>query len=176
MGTMDRNDYLNFALDVLNQFENYGDQNIRISFDQLRKNRSHERMMNRLAHCQSEYADVLYVHFSTFSLVLVYGNLNHSIYNYTVRHNKGNLSMTELKRTKDWFWTEQAYHNDYTPIKTERRGVFHVWEKPYLIRAKTDRVSKYYKKWENGFLVEEGNNFGDTENFYIIGSIHIYEK
>lgn len=175
MELMEHTEYLIFASELLNQFQNYSSNSIRISFDKL-KTEPHEQLMNRLAKCRQEHADAMFIHFNKFSLVLVHGNASKFVYKYASVHSKGNLTMSEMKHKNDWFWTNEAYSQNHVFIRHENAGRFHVWEHPYLIRAKTDKVSNYYKIWRNGILVDEGDEFGSTENFYIIGSIHIYEK
>ena len=43
--------------------------------------------------------------------------------------------------------------------------------KPYGFKAQTYFDIDYRKEWHNGEMVYEGNNYGDTSIFYIVGEI-----
>ena len=47
--------------------------------------------------------------------------------------------------------------------------------KPGHIRAQTYADMDYRKEWYAGECYYEGNNYGDTSNFYMIGRI-VYKK
>ena len=44
-----------------------------------------------------------------------------------------------------------------------------LWKHPYLLRAQTELDKDYRKEWCAGDIVYEGNNYGDTSDFFIIG-------
>jgi len=46
-----------------------------------------------------------------------------------------------------------------------------LWETPYILEAQTDYDKDYRKEWKNGYLEYEGNEYGDTSEFYIIGCL-----
>ena len=83
------------------------------------------------------------------------------------------LTMTEFKRKKDYsfiFELKQLDNDNLLEIDKEN-FVLRLWKAPVLIRAQTYDDMDFRKEWNWGDLVYEGNNFGDTSNFYIIGSI-----
>lgn len=43
--------------------------------------------------------------------------------------------------------------------------------KPFAFNAQTFYDMDYRKEWNNGDLVYEGNNYGDTTKFYIVGKV-----
>lgn len=46
---------------------------------------------------------------------------------------------------------------------------FHIWERPYALRAQTISDMNFGDYWEGRQLVTEGNKYGDTSCFYIVG-------
>ena len=46
---------------------------------------------------------------------------------------------------------------------------FHIWERPYCLCAQTVSDMNYGDRWEGTELVWEGNKYGDTTRFFIIG-------
>lgn len=48
---------------------------------------------------------------------------------------------------------------------------FHIWESPYHLSAETIADRNYGDRYNGDDLVEEGNKFGDTSDFFIIGYI-----
>lgn len=46
-----------------------------------------------------------------------------------------------------------------------------VWKNPYGLEAHTEANENYGSRWEGGELVEEGDYFGETSTFFIIGYI-----
>lgn len=46
---------------------------------------------------------------------------------------------------------------------------FHIWERPYVLRAQTISDMNYGDHWIGSQLVTEGNKYGDASRFYIVG-------
>jgi len=60
-------------------------------------------------------------------------------------------------------------------IDYDEKHVLEIWTKPGHIRAQTYADMDYRKEWYAGECYYEGNNYGDTSNFYMIGRI-VYKK
>lgn len=145
---------------------------IEIDFTSL-KQASHESIMNRLSRCREPYAEVMLIHMHWFSLVMIFGNQSEFVKKYLHSNHQGNMSMSDFKRTNSYRWHKSDMEQQHHDIGKNVSDYFHLWKKPYEIDAKTDRVSNYGDIWHGDYLIYEGNKFGDTEPFFIIGSIQI---
>jgi hypothetical protein len=101
-----------------------------------------------------------------FSLVIVY-NLPSRFYNLV----NYSCTMTEFKKSKISLWNTINKERGQEQTLWSNGSTFHRWNHPYNLRAQTISDMDYRKEFNHGELVYEGNNYGDTSNFYIVGSI-----
>ena len=85
----------------------------------------------------------------------------------------GEFTMTEFKCKKgfSFIYELKQLDNDALLKIDKEYSILHIWKEPILIRAQTYEDMDFRKEWKGGYLVYDGNNFGDTSKFYIIGSI-----
>ena len=81
--------------------------------------------------------------------------------------------MTEFKRKKGFSFISELKQLDNDALLKIDKGKFElcIWKEPILIRAQTYEDMDFRKEWSGGYLVYDGNNFGDTSKFYMIGSV-----
>jgi hypothetical protein len=84
---------------------------------------------------------------------------------------KYGCTLTKLKQKGLAFLRYSGTCKEGSILKLDDGVEFHVWERPYLLRAQTVSDMNYGDRWEGSTLVEEGNKYGDTSRFYIIGYI-----
>lgn len=144
---------------------------INLPYRQL-KNESHYEIINRLAKCRKPYASAILIEFSMTTLVMVHEKQIDFVEKYLRRNYLESYSMTEFKTKRPYQWEKFDKESGSKCFTIHEKNTFHLWDNPLQIRAVTDRVSDYRKEWRFGVLEYEGNNFGDHEMFYIIGSIH----
>ena len=106
------------------------------------------------------------------TLVMVHEKQIDFVEKYLRRNYLESYSMTEFKTKGPYQWEKFDKESGSKCFTIHEKNTFHLWDNPLQIRAVTDRVSDYRKEWRFGVLEYEGNNFGDHEMFYIIGSIH----
>lgn len=78
------------------------------------------------------------------------------------------ITLSNLKR-RDFFFVYLLDRELLSDIKTESGEIIKLFASPYRLRAQTVYDTDYRKEWVNGYLVYDGNNFGDTTSYYIIG-------
>lgn len=88
----------------------------------------------------------------------------------------GSWTMTELKR--DGYWAFQEMDRDRTARKMnwDEQNWLNVWSIPVHLRAVTNGDKDFRKEYEGGYLVYEGNQYGDTSDFCIIGTLLCKKK
>lgn len=136
------------------------------------KNTSHSKLIDRLSHCSEPYIDALLIHFDDFILVLAFNNTSTPEKNYLQNNYSGSMTMTNFKSTRAYYWRGIVYETPNSQIIQEGNFKFHIWKNPYKIRAVTSRDKDFRKEYYGDYLEYEGNNYGDTSDFFIIGSIH----
>lgn len=162
--------YQRFGEEVLRLIRENKEACIQLTFAQLKRT-PHQHMMNRLGKCRNPNAELMVIHFYGFSLVLTYDVPSVPVHNYLISNSFCGTSMTEFKKSRLLGYALEEQRG-YFQIKGATGEALHLWKQPYKIEAKTDRVSDYRKEWRGGVLDYEGNQWGDTESFYIIGSLH----
>lgn len=82
-------------------------------------------------------------------------------------------TMTEFKKDRTLISrvNRQKENSIISRFELDNRGVFQLYKYPIRLRAITALDKDYRKEWKNGVLVYEGNNYGDTSDFYVIGEI-----
>lgn len=129
-------------------------------------------IMNRLSGCKEPHIDFMLISLKNCDLVIVYENsLPEEIKKYISNSRKGNRTMTEFKRSREYTWCEVERERTASALEIDQTSGFYLWKHPYCLRAQTDRVKNYRKEWHGEYLEYEGNEYGDTENFYIVGSL-----
>lgn len=81
------------------------------------------------------------------------------------------ITFTEFKKNKVSFWQDVDDVRKACRLPLDQNSVLCLWNRPYILKAATEFDKDFRKEWRNGVMVYEGNNFGDTTNFYIIGSV-----
>lgn len=80
-------------------------------------------------------------------------------------------TLTQLKRKGFKAILNHPECVEFDPIIIEEKHVLHIWKKPYLLSAQTRDVMDFRKEWHGDELFFEGNEFGDTFQFMIVGYI-----
>lgn len=83
------------------------------------------------------------------------------------------ISFTDLKTSKKMLWANHCYNEPFEPMVLSNGKTLKLWKTPYVLKASTEYDKDFRKEWQNGELVYEGNNWGDTSTFCIIGCIDI---
>lgn len=144
-------------------------------------------LMTRLKHrfdsdcidknCENSY-DLLYLNLGSLKchdprcLIIIYIPSNdfsaiRGRMNLADRH----ITFTELKKQGLLFWRSKCSCEDFSKITLSNGESLKLWKTPYLLHAVTDYDKDFRKEWVDGFLEYEGNEYGDTSTFYIIGCI-----
>ncbi len=83
----------------------------------------------------------------------------------------GETRMTDLKKKYVFYDVLNCLKNfdsNFTAL-TSAEKLLHISSKPYLLNAMTDYDRDYGNIYHGEDLVKEGNQYGDTSEFYIIG-------
>lgn len=81
------------------------------------------------------------------------------------------ITFTNLKKKGVTYWQEKCFHEDFTKIQLSNGETLKLWKTPYLLYAVTNYDKDFRKEWCDGYISYEGNEYGDTSTFYIIGCI-----
>lgn len=81
------------------------------------------------------------------------------------------MTFSELKRTNFALCILQRDAQANQRIDIGDGKVLRLWDKPFILRAVTEYDKDFRKEWMGGNLEYQGNQYGDTSNFYIIGTI-----
>lgn len=81
------------------------------------------------------------------------------------------MTFTEFKKNKVFFWLDIDEERRSCEIPIDQHCILNLWDKPFFLQASTAFDKDFRKEWHGDSYVREGNNFGDTSRFYIIGSI-----
>lgn len=124
-----------------------------------------------------EAIDVLYLnlnikYYNYGKLVIIYipsevRQNYQSIFDFTYRR----MTFTWLKKQGISYWLRICKQEPYEKIELSNGTILKLWETPYELEAVTDYDKDFRKEWEDGWLAYEGNEYGDTSTFYIIGCI-----
>ena len=115
-----------------------------------------------------DYSDVLLVEVSDSALVIVYGD---PFPTGKVPPHFASATMTEFKKGSTAYHLAWKEHELLTTLPWSDDTLFELWKSPFKLRAQTDYDKDYRKEWHSGDLVYEGNNYGDTSSFWIIGNL-----
>jgi len=146
-----------------------------ISFYQLEKLRT-TPLMSRLNYTcmdKTQCVDSLIISIGRVDVVIIHA-LPHK-YGF-VSHQGGSWTMTKLKR--DGYWAFQKLDEDRKTRKIhwDDQTWLNVWSIPVHLRAVTNGDKDFRKEYEGDYLVYEGNQYGDTSDFYVIGSLEKKKK
>jgi hypothetical protein len=133
--------------------------------------------MGRLRHSYGEKPtddgknpyDVLLIHLYDTILVTIYTPERRLIEAFC-----GACTMTEFRKTKPQEWIEYFSTRESRRIPIKDHFAINAWTYPYKLKATTDSDKRFYKRFEFGEMVEEGNESGDTTQFLIIGTLEEY--
>jgi len=75
------------------------------------------------------------------------------------------------QKSNSYYWYDLCDNEVYSLISLSNGKNLKLWETPYILEAQTDYDKDYRKEWKNGYLEYEGNEYGDTSEFYIIGCL-----
>lgn len=129
-------------------------------------------LMSRLRHSYGDAPDdeskkpidVLFLDNFTEEYVVIY-NLPDRFRNLP----KYGCTFTKLKEKGLSFLRHGKTCKEFTTITLSPSYTFHIWERPYCLHAQTISDMNYGDRWEGRDLVWEGNKYGDTTKFFIIG-------
>lgn len=115
---------------------------------------------------KADSIDILLVETSNGALVICYDSSD----NFT-HLCSSSRTLSRLKKNG----ISHLFHEKTCKVYSQRfvdvfNKVFYVWEYPYGLRAQTVYDRDYGNRWEDGSLYE-GNYYGDTSNFLILGYI-----
>ena len=80
-------------------------------------------------------------------------------------------TMTELKQSNVLTFRNIDKERSVRKVDWDDKTFLNVWSAPLHLRAVTYGDKDFRKEYEGGYLVYEGNQYGDTSDFYIIGSL-----
>ena len=114
-------------------------------------------------------------------LAVIYADPNiktmvNSLYKEKTFLGDNGITFTELKKQPPWFWQSIEKGRVGKYLQLDETMTLQLWERPYNLYAVTEYDKDFRKEWRVGFLEYEGNNYGDTSDFYIIGSVRRIEK
>lgn len=90
-----------------------------------------------------------------------------STFNFSDRR----MTFTYLKNKGLSFWLQRCKAEEPKKIILSDGAILKLFKTPFILDAVTDYDKDFRKEWEDGCLVYEGNEYGDTSSFYIIGYI-----
>jgi len=152
-----------------------------IEFDQIRYlefgfahllDSSTRKLMSRLNNtCEDDPFDILFVPYyeGQFPQLVIVHESSNLFDKKSLSKVIDSCTMTEFKKGTLFF---DLIHNEYpifAKIKWNKKLNIHFWKFPLHLRAQTYGDMDYRKEYCYGDLVYEGNNYGDTSDFYIIG-------
>ena len=128
-------------------------------------------LMSRLNHtCSNElqYIDTLIINKGEVYLVII-----HKLpYEFSsIADQVGSWTMTELKNSYSYTFKHMNDERGGRKIHWDENTWLNVWAIPLHVRAVTNGDKDFRKEYEWGELVYEGNQYGDTSDFYIIGTL-----
>ena len=124
--------------------------------------------LNHTANDESQNIDSLIICTGMVSLVVIYD----LPYKYaSIAEECGSWTMTELKRSSGFSFSCMNDDRCKRKMHWDNDTWLNVWAIPLQIRAVTNGDKDYRKEYMWGDLVYEGNQYGDTSNFYIIGTL-----
>lgn len=128
-------------------------------------------LMSRLNYTCSkkeQYIDSLIINIGGVNIVVISG----LPYKYgSISRQGGSWTMTELKQNGYFAFQEIDKDRSIRKIHWSDKMWLNVWAIPLHLRAVTNGDKDFRKEYEGGYLVYEGNQYGDTSNFYIIGTL-----
>lgn len=95
----------------------------------------------------------------------------------SVEHGKiNNIVFHRFKKSRISEWNAIDKERRSETIQYGDEYNLHLWNRPFVLEASTMYDKDFRKIWRNGELEYEGNNYGDTSDFYIIGSLEKIKK
>ena len=128
-------------------------------------------LMSRLNHTcakESQYIDTLLIRIAGVCIVVIH-TLPHKY--SSISNQAGSWTMTELKQ--DGHFAFNIIDEDRTckRMHWDDEKWLNIWSVPMHLRAVTNGDKDFRKEYIGGDLVYEGNEYGDTSDFYIIGTL-----
>lgn len=137
---------------------------------ELKRLRTTELMsrLNYTCFLKDSCIDSLIINIDDVDLVVICG----LPYQYaSISHEWGSWTMTELKDSSYRCFEQINKDRVSERIRWNDEKWLNVWSVPLHLRAVTYGDKDFRKEYEGGCLVYEGNQYGDTSDFYIIGSL-----
>lgn len=152
---------------------------VQYSFSQIKEMR-HEDLMGNLRVGERWISRTEKVPFDVLQIVLTEWPLriclivNEHISSHAEEARIGSCTMTEFKKNYALFWriNRQKHNEIIRSIPLDDNKELKIYKYPIYLRAMTSLDKDYRKEWHNDVLVYEGNNFGDTSDFYVVGEIN----
>ncbi len=156
----------------------------------LRSDLKSTELMSRLKHRNNgdiidnncvDSIDVLYInlaskigkrYYKAGQLVMVYfpwdvRNLYHKYSDFAGR----SFIFSNFKKSGIYYWLKKCEDEPCSKILLSNGSTLKLWDIPFIIEAATNYDKDFRKEWKDGYLEYEGNEYGDTSTFYIIGCI-----
>lgn len=142
---------------------------------QLKKIRT-TPLMSRLNYtCMDEnrFIDSLVISIGRVEIVIIHG----LPYKFgSIAQQGGSWTMTELKQDGYFAFSQLNEDRACKKIHWDENQWLNVWSIPLHLRAVTNGDKDFRKEYEGGCLVYEGNQYGDTSDFYVIGTLSSKKK
>lgn len=113
--------------------------------------------------------DVLLIEVGAKSLVVISKLDKHIFPVHLLPSADGGATITCFKREDIAYTLTFNEYATIAKIKWSPDKTLNLWKNPYALYAQTEFDKDYRKEWIGGELVYEGNNYGDTSDFLIIG-------
>lgn len=160
-------------LDYISTLDICGMKSNSFSFDNFRNMRT-VKIMSKLRHGYGDFpTDKTHAPFDVLFLCTYIGEL---VIIWKMPERFKNLcqygcTLTELKKNGIWHLAHGQTCIVKRIVHLPNKKYFNIWESPYQLRAQTVTDMDYGDRWEGLDLIHEGNKYGDTSSFYIIGYI-----
>ena len=135
------------------------------------------KLMSRLnGSCIEDPFDILFIS-NFFGEKIVVVSEGSKLYHYKVINNyHSSCTLTEFKKSRLFYELIDKKMSKLCSVNWTDNEVIDIWKEPVHLRAQTYADMDYRKEWEGGDIVYEGNNYGDTSDFYIIGKVRSLRK
>ena len=138
------------------------------------------RTLNLMSRLRHYYDSVIYPppteDEKSFDILLLYTYFGKLVIVWDLPQKFASLSehrctLTALKRDGYFHLFDNSTCEKMMTKDIGNNKIFHVWKAPYHLKAQTYADMNYGDRWKGRYMVYEGNKYGDTSDFYILGYI-----
>jgi hypothetical protein len=166
-------DILSKYLEYISSLDLFNIESETLSFGTLKRMNSRQ-LMSRLRHSYGSNPtdschlpiDALFIDNFCEEFIVIY-KMPHEFVDLP----KYGCTLTALKKTSITFLRYGGKCVEARNIPLSEKSSLVLWERPFCLHAQTVSDMNYGDRWEGRDLVYEGNKYGDTSRFYIIGYI-----